>query len=142
MTTKRVDPKEAQKLLDAGWTYVDVRSVPEFEAGHPKGAVNVPFLHAGAGGMQPNPDFLGAMKGNFKPDQKLVIGCMAGGRSAKAAAALEGEGFKNLADQFAGWGGSRGANGETVKGWAAEGLPVEAGNPEGRSWASVEKKKG
>ena len=32
MTAKRVDPKEANALLDQGWTYVDVRTEAEFAA--------------------------------------------------------------------------------------------------------------
>src|SRR5258708_4843729 len=54
---KRVLPAEAAGLLKEGWTYLDVRSVPEFEQGHPAGAVNVPLLDAQAGRMVPDPDF-------------------------------------------------------------------------------------
>ena len=33
-----VTPREAKRLVDEeGYTYVDVRSVPEFEQGHPAG---------------------------------------------------------------------------------------------------------
>ena len=39
MTVKRVSPQEADRLLrEAGYVYVDVRSIPEFDAGHPTGA--------------------------------------------------------------------------------------------------------
>ena len=31
MSVKRVPPAEAKSLMDAGWRYVDVRSIPEFE---------------------------------------------------------------------------------------------------------------
>ena len=58
METKRISPAEAKALLDEGYVYVDVRSIPEFDAGHPRGAYNVPLNHQGPNGMQPNPDFL------------------------------------------------------------------------------------
>src|SRR5262249_27311884 len=35
---KRISAKDAKELMDEGWTYVDVRSEPEFERGHPAGA--------------------------------------------------------------------------------------------------------
>ena len=63
MTVKRVSPEEAKKLIDdEGYVYVDVRSLPEFEAGHPTGAYNVPLMHQGPAGMTPNPDFMAVME--------------------------------------------------------------------------------
>jgi rhodanese-related sulfurtransferase len=79
----RISPQEASAKLAEGWTYVDVRTTQEFEAGHPPGAVNVPIMHAGAGGMVPNADFLAVMTAAFPWDAKLVVGCKAGGRSAR-----------------------------------------------------------
>ena len=38
---KRVTPVEAEALLKEGWTYLDVRSIPEFDGGHPVGASDV-----------------------------------------------------------------------------------------------------
>ena len=35
---KRVSPAEAKTLMDEGYVYLDVRSEPEFAAGHPAGA--------------------------------------------------------------------------------------------------------
>ncbi|MBX7099951.1 MAG: rhodanese-like domain-containing protein [Myxococcaceae bacterium] len=132
---KKVTPQEAKALQDQGWTYVDVRSEPEFTSGHPAGAVNVPLLHAGPGGMSPNPDFLAVMLGNFPKDAKLVLGCMAGKRSANAGALLESNGYGSLADQAAGWGGPGG------KGWCGSGLPEGSGAPAGKSYADLSKKK-
>jgi rhodanese-related sulfurtransferase len=122
----RISPKEAHELLQQGWTYLDVRSTSEFERGHPTGAVLVPLAEAGPAGMQANPDFLGDVQARFAKDAKLVIGCEAGGRSARAAAALEQAGFTNLVDQRAGFGGTRGPNGPE-SGWRDEGLPVATG---------------
>lgn len=124
---RRISPREAHALLGEGYTYLDVRSTPEFTNGHPAGAAHVPLMEAGAAGMQPNPAFLDQVAQRFAKDAKLVVGCEAGGRSARAAAALEAAGFTNLVDQRAGFGGARGPAGITEKGWRDEGLPVETG---------------
>jgi rhodanese-related sulfurtransferase len=120
---KRISPKEAKALMDQGWTYLDVRTEEEFRAGHPAKAMNVPFFvpgPPGQGGLVANPGFLSTVEGRFAKDAQLVVGCMAGGRSLKAATALEQAGFKQIVDQRAGFGGN-----QTEPGWASEGLPVE-----------------
>ena len=45
MSFANVSVREARDKQREGYTYVDVRSIPEFEQGHPEGAVNVPLLH-------------------------------------------------------------------------------------------------
>jgi rhodanese-related sulfurtransferase len=138
---KRVSPKEAKALLDQGWTYLDVRSEPEFEAGHPAGSLNVPLLHAGPGGMTPNPEFLGVVEKALPKDSKIVVGCQSGGRSLRAAQLLESAGFKDLVDQRAGFGGARDQFGRIVEaGWSAESLPVETGKPAGRAYSDLVKR--
>lgn len=104
---KRVSAPEAKKLQDEGWTYVDVRSEPEFDGGHPPGAVNV-SMHS--------PDFFEAMASRFKKDQQLIIGCLMGPRSARAAAALEAQGYTQLVDAAEGF-----------SGWVQAKLPVAKG---------------
>jgi rhodanese-related sulfurtransferase len=134
----RISPQEASdKLAEGGWTYVDVRTPQEFEAGHPPGAVNVPIAHA----TGPNADFARVMAAAFAKDAKVIVGCKAGGRSARAAQVLLGEGFVNVLDQRAGWDGVRGAFGELKEpGWSRLGLPSEEGQPSGRSWEDMKKK--
>lgn len=130
MTIRRVSPTEAQDLMtQEGYVYVDVRSVPEFEAGHPAGAYNVPLAHLGPRGMAPNPDFLATMEAHFAKDARLVIGCQSGGRSLQAATLLERLGFQNLVDQRAGF---QGAGGEP--GWRPAGLPVATEAAPDRTW--------
>ncbi len=129
MPTKRVDPKEAKALLDQGWKYVDVRTEQEFEGGHPQGAFNIPFS---------SPDFLAVMKATFSPDSRLVVGCQLGGRSARACAVLEANGYQLIVDHTAGWGGQRDGAGRVVMaGWADSKLPVGGGT----RFADVLKKK-
>jgi rhodanese-related sulfurtransferase len=127
MPVRRVSPKEAQELLSQGYTYVDVRSVPEFEQNHPAGAVNIPVAHKGPQGMSPNPDFVAVFEASFPKDAKLVIGCLSGGRSARACQMLEQAGYSALVDQRAGFGGARDASGQLVEpGWVDAGLPIES----------------
>jgi rhodanese-related sulfurtransferase len=137
----RISPKEASDKLAEGFTYVDVRTTEEFGAGHPQDAVNVPLMHAGGGGMTPNPEFVRVMAALFPKDAKIVVGCKTGGRSLRAARVLLGEGFTNVLDQRAGWDGARSPFGETTEpGWSRVGLPIETGQPNGRSWDDVRKK--
>jgi rhodanese-related sulfurtransferase len=139
---KRVSPAEAKELVDEGWTYLDVRSEPEFAAGHPAGAHNVPIAHSGPSGMKPNPDFLDVVEALYPKDARLVVGCQAGGRSARAAEMLAAAGYTQITDQRAGFGGARDSFGQVSEpGWAAAGLPVENVTP-GSSYAELKQKAG
>jgi rhodanese-related sulfurtransferase len=137
----RISPQEASEKLAQGYTYVDVRTAEEFEAGHPTGAVNVPIMHAGPGGMVQNTDFLRVMTAAFPKDAKIVCGCKAGGRSLRAAQVLLSQGFTDVLDQRAGWDGARDAFGQVSEpGWSRAGLPTEQGAPAGRSWSDMKQK--
>jgi len=123
----RVTPEEAAKLVEQGYTYVDVRSIPEYQQGHPKGARNVPFMHNEGGRMVLNAEFMQVMERLFPKDSKLVIGCKSGGRSLQAATLLERIGYKNLVDMRGGFDGEMNPHtGQMgVPGWSRVGLPVE-----------------
>jgi rhodanese-related sulfurtransferase len=139
---KRISATEAAQLLEQGWRYLDVRSIPEFEAGHPAGAANIPLLHAHAGRMMPNRDFQQVVEANFPRDAKLVVGCKSGGRSAQAAALLEAAGYTSLVDVAGGFHGQRDMLGRVAApGWVDVGLPVETVTQPGNSYADLEKKK-
>ena len=139
MTIHRISPTEAQaKLLD-GWTYVDVRTPDEFGDGHPAGAINIPIALSNGGTMWPNPDFVSVLTAHVGEARKIILGCQSGGRSMRAAQALEKAGFGELFEQRAGWDGARDAFGQVVEpGWKRAGLPSETGQPEGRSWTSLQ----
>jgi rhodanese-related sulfurtransferase len=138
---KRVSPPEAAELLGQGWHYLDVRSIPEFDEGHPTGASNIPLLHMQGGRMAPNPDFQRVVEANYPKDSKLVVGCKSGGRSAQAAALLEAAGFTSVVDMRGGMSGERDPLGRTsVPGWSAAGLPVEKTATPGQSYAELSKK--
>jgi len=139
MNVKRVSPEEALSLVEKeGYVYVDVRSVPEFESGHPRGAYNVPLAHLGPQGMSPNPDFLTVMEKTFPKDSKLVVGCKTGGRSLQAATLLLSAGWRSVVDQRAGFQGAMDPSGRPEAGWGPKGLPSSQSAEPGHSWNELE----
>ena len=127
MQVTRITPEEAKELLDSntGYIYLDVRNVPEFEAGHVPGAKNVPVVEPDAyGRMQVNARFVEVVEKNFGKDVKCITGCQRGGRSLKAAELLLAGGFSNVLDMRGGFGGEVDQTGRlTFPGWAPRGLP-------------------
>jgi rhodanese-related sulfurtransferase len=128
MSIKRVSPQEAQGLLHEGWRYLDVRSIPEYEQGHPPGAYNVPLMHFLPGrGMTPNPDFAQVVGKHFQSGDRLVLGCKMGPRSLRAAELLASLGFSQVVDVLGGF-----------EEWKSK-LPVETTTPPGRGWEELKK---
>ena len=127
MQVTRITPEEAKELLDSntGYIYLDVRNVPEFEAGHVPGAKNVPVVEPDAyGRMQVNARFVEVVEKNFGKDVKCITGCQRGGRSLKAAELLLAGEFSNVLDMRGGFGGEVDQMGHlTFPGWAPRGLP-------------------
>jgi rhodanese-related sulfurtransferase len=137
MPVKRISPEEAKALIDGeGYAYLDVRSIPEFEAGHPTGAFNVPLNHMGAAGMSPNPEFLSVVEKSFPRDAKLVVGCKGGGRSLRAAELMQAAGYTSVVDQRAGFEGHPGE-----PGWRPKGLPTDAKGDPDRAYEALRAKK-
>lgn len=138
---KRVTPPEAAALLAEGWSYLDVRSIPEFDSGHPPGSANVPLLHFAGGRMTPNADFQKVVEAVFPRDTKLVVGCKAGGRSLQAAALLEAAGYTSVVDMRGGFHGEHDGFGRvSCAGWIASDLPVETAAPAEKTYAELSKK--
>jgi len=129
---KRISPEEAAAKMEEGYVYLDVRSVPEFETGHPKGAYNIPLMHAGPRGMSPNTKFMEEVVKAFPMDTKMVVGCKAGGRSMSAVGLLQMTGYKDLFDQRAGFDG----NG-SEPGWRQTALPQSTTAEPGRAYADL-----
>jgi rhodanese-related sulfurtransferase len=141
MTIKHVTVQQAREQQSSGATYLDVRSVPEFQQGHPEGAYNIPLLHADPATrqMRPNPEFLDVVRANFQPEARLVIGCQMGGRSQRAAEILANAGYNDVANVLGGFGGAP-QMGHT--GWVQAGLPVEEQADGGREYDALHKKAG
>ena len=135
---RTVTPDEAKGLLEKGYSYVDVRSVGEFDEGHVEGASNVPLLHAG---MVPNERFLDVMEAAFPKDTKLVVGCKSGGRSARAAELLTEAGYGDVVNMDGGISGRFGPMGDLVQeGWTQAGYPVTVEAEEASTYAALEKR--
>ena len=141
MSFDDITVREAREKQAEGYTYVDVRSVPEFEEGHPPEAVNVPLFHrdAQSGQMMANREFLDVMRANFASDAKLLIGCRAGARSAQAAEMLVLAGFNDVLNVTGGFGGARDPMTGAVRaeGWTQAALPVETATLEGHSYEDL-----
>ena len=138
---KDISPQEAYDALqqDAQAVYIDVRTVEEFTAGHPEGAVNIPIAFQDpAQGMVYNPDFVEVVESHFGKDRKLLLGCKAGPRSNSAANLLEQQGYQDVASVRGGFGGMCDPYGQVVvEGWEGMGLPVSQDNGEGTSYESL-----
>jgi rhodanese-related sulfurtransferase len=137
-----ISPQEALDLMRGpeAYSYIDVRSIPEFTAGHPEGAVNIPLLHydEAKGEMVPNPDFLKVVEANFPKEARLALGCQVGMRSQKAAEILAQAGYRTPCNVWGGFGGLRDKYGRLVaEGWQELGLPVSRENGEAVGYASL-----
>ena len=107
-------PPAAKQEIDDGAVLIDVRDPERFEAGHLQGAVNVP---AGESARDAHDAaYVEAIeKAGAGPDDRVILVCGEGNRSARAADALQNEhNFKNVASVI---GGS--------KLWNELGYPVE-----------------
>jgi rhodanese-related sulfurtransferase len=128
MSINQVEPPHAYEILQANpdAVYLDVRTEDEFAQGHAAGAINIPvvFLKPGAP-PQLNESFLDVAQKVLPQGKKLVVGCMAGGRSQRACEILEQAGYSDLTNIRGGFGGARDATGAiVVAGWRDAGLPV------------------
>ena len=141
MTIKHITVQQAHQQQTAGARYLDVRSIPEFEQGHPEGAFNIPLLHfdPATGQMRPNPEFLDVVRANFPPETAMVVGCKMGGRSQQACEILASAGFYDVTNVLGGWGGAPQLG---HIGWVQAGLPVETTAEASRRYDTLQKKTG
>jgi len=123
-----------------GYVYIDVRSEPEFDQGHPAPAVNIPLLRADeqTGQMTPNPDFIRVVQANFPEDAQLFMGCRSGQRSAHAVQLLQSAGYQTVVNMRCGFSGETTPFGQVLNpGWEEVGLPVSRESGQGISYASL-----
>jgi rhodanese-related sulfurtransferase len=107
-------PPAAKEEIDGGAVLIDVRDPERFEAGHLQGAVNVP---SGESAREAHDAaYVEAIeKAGAGPEDRIILVCGEGNRSARAADALQNEhDFKHVASII---GGS--------KLWNELGYPVE-----------------
>ncbi|MBX5441779.1 MAG: molybdopterin-synthase adenylyltransferase MoeB [Solirubrobacteraceae bacterium] len=81
-----VDPSEVHELLDEGIALLDVRETEEWDTGHLPGATHIPrgYLESRIDGAIPD------------RDQRVVVYCASGTRSALAAKTLADLGYANV----------------------------------------------
>jgi len=139
---KIVTTDEAETLVSAGATFVDVRTPEEFADGHVPGAINVPVSLSQGGGMVPNAEFVDVVSGVLEKGATLVVSCKAGGRSARAGALLEQAGFTNVADMSVGFDGRRDQFGRAQPGWRQEGRTIEMEATDEQTYAGVRRRAG
>ncbi|HJY83594.1 MAG TPA: rhodanese-like domain-containing protein [Candidatus Binatia bacterium] len=145
MAIKQITPPQAHDTLqkDPAVIYLDVRTVPEFTAGHPQRGINIPVVFFQAPGQPtPNPDFLKVVEARIPKDAAVIVGCQAGGRSQRAAEIMAQAGYTNVTNMQGGFGGGQDQMGRVVPGWRDSGLPVSTDNGEGVSYASLAVKAG
>jgi len=131
MSFDELPPRAAYERVQQGARYLDVRTVAEFAAGHPEGALNIPVAVPNGPMMVFNQDFVEVVKKHFRPDEDIVVGCRSGGRSGQAIQVLRAHGFTGQLTNVAG-----GFLGGSVPGWQAEGLPSTT-DTSGRSYEEL-----
>ena len=140
MPIQDLPPKHCFDLREAdpSLVHLDVRTPDEFAQGHPSGALNVPVLFRGPSGMSENPDFLRVARSLCQdPARRVILSCAMGGRSRRAAEALEGAGYANLVNMRGGYSGARAPDGSlSEQGWSGLGLPTSQ-DPGQRSWDAL-----
>lgn len=95
---RSVPVRVAYELQQAGHRYLDVRTEGEFSAGHPEGAVNIPYMNKTGSGMTKNTHFLEQVSRIFGKDDEIIVGCQSGKRSLMAATELCSAGFTAVTD--------------------------------------------
>ncbi|HYR95312.1 MAG TPA: rhodanese-like domain-containing protein [Candidatus Binatus sp.] len=145
MEIPQTTTSEAHHLLNrhSGAVYLDVRTEPEFEAGHPVGALNVPVVFFDPATRQPtpNPEFVAIVERAIPRSATVLVGCQSGARSQRACELLAQAGYTDVTNVRGGFGGARDPSGRVVSpGWRDAGLPVETGATPGASYADLKKK--
>ncbi|XP_004512145.1 thiosulfate sulfurtransferase 18-like isoform X1 [Cicer arietinum] len=100
-----IDVQEAKNLIQAGYIYLDVRTVEEFVKGHVDAAkiINIPYLLGAPKSRVKNQDFLKDVSSACNKEDPLIVGCQIGVRSLNASIDLLADGFKNVKNMEGGY---------------------------------------
>ena len=138
---KEVGAQEACEIQqeDPSAIYLDVRSVPEFQGGHPTGSINIPIMHFTPGvGMSPNEEFLSVVETTIPKDARLLVGCKTGIRSARACELLAQRGYTNLTNVRGGYVGVMNPAGQVIEpGWSLLDLPTSTEASDSQDYESL-----
>jgi len=87
---KKIDARTAKEIIDSGEkvTILDVRTREEFQQGHIKGAVHLPY------------DQIPAKASGFLPDKnaRILVYCASGARSSAGTRSLVSLGYSDASD--------------------------------------------
>ena len=145
MSVKQISPEQANELMHGAGdvVYIDVRSEPEFDNGHPPGAINIPVLfpNPAGGPMTPNPEFLKVVQAHVPKDKCVIAGCQMGGRSQHAGELMVGAGYTDVSNMQGGFGGARDPTGQLVAaGWVQMEFPIETNVDSSNGYQGLKKK--
>lgn len=84
--SNKITMSQAEKLIAEGATILDVRSYMEYRGGHIKNAQNIPY------------DEINETTIKLAKNEKIIVYCRSGSRSAKAAETLENMGYNQVYD--------------------------------------------
>jgi len=141
MSYESTNPNGAHELMRGGdsWIFIDVRTEEEFHGGHVPDAYNIPVLFRDPmRGMTPNERFVEIVAATFHTEERLVLGCAAGIRSARACEMLAAAGYVTLVNMSGGFSGGMDAAGRLLEaGWEACGLACETDGAVERLYRSL-----
>jgi rhodanese-related sulfurtransferase len=83
----KTSSKDARALVASGGRLLDVRSTGEFAGKHIEGAINIPV-----------DQLAGRIAELGSKDTAIVVYCLSGARSGRAASLLRAQGFTTVAD--------------------------------------------
>jgi len=131
MEAKILSPQEVRGLFSSNdeVAYIDVRTVAEFAAGHPRGkVVNIPivFHHPTTKEIYPNNSFLEVVSSLYAKEASLIIGGEDEERTQQAASRLQEAGYTNVSVMREGF-----------SGWRAQKFPTTTDNRDGISYSSL-----
>lgn len=109
-----VDVLAAKKLLGTTHRYLDVRTEEEFKKGHVENALNIPYMFNTPEGRVKNPKFMEQVMAACSKEDRLLVGCQSGVRSAYATSELLNADFKNVYNMGGGY-----------LDWVDKGFPVK-----------------
>ncbi len=127
------------------YVFLDVRTVEEFEAGHPAGTLNIPVLikDASTGKKIKNEKFLDVVIANIPKFAKVIVGCRSGRRSTMAANMMHAVGYQHVDNMLGGFSGQFDSEGKVIHpGWQSKGYPTETGLGGNRSYEVLKNKAG
>ena len=138
MALTHLDPRSAANAMqkEKNIEFIDVRTVEEFNQGHPRGTKNIPIfkMDPRTGQKIPNLEFKKVVEKNIPKEKTIFLICGSGQRSMMAGMQMETFGFEKLVNIKGGFWGS-----ESTSGWKEQDLPVCEKDCDCTSYQTLEK---